>query len=76
MEKCYLKDNVLKIKILPYFCIKIGDYFFPVFLWHPVASVWGGTMCPHLLDHQKHIKKPNFFNFLKDYNELGKVKKF
>ena len=37
MEKCYLEDNVLEIKILLYFCIKIGDYFFPIFLWHPVG---------------------------------------
>ena len=46
MEKCYLEDNVLEIKILPYFCIKIGDYFFPVFLWHPVF----GTKFPFLYD--------------------------
>ena len=38
MEKCYLNDNVQEIKIWPYFCIKIGDYFFPIFLWHPVSN--------------------------------------
>ena len=38
----------------------------------------GGTMCPHLLDHLKTLwKSNNFFgDFLKVYNELGKVKKF
>ena len=36
MEKCYLKDNVQKLKIRPYFSINLGDYFFPAFLWHPV----------------------------------------
>ena len=43
-----------------------------------VAWVWGGTMCPHLLDHPKALQKTkNFlFDFLKVYYELGKVTKF
>ena len=37
-----------------------------------VAGVQGGTMLLHLLDNPKTF----FFDFLKVYNELGKVKKF
>ena len=36
----------------------------------------GGTMCPHLLDHPKTLWKTHFFDFLKVYNELGKVTRF
>ena len=40
-----------------------------------VAWVWGGTMCPHLLDHPKTLWKTIFFYFLEVYNEIGKVAK-
>ena len=33
-------------------------------------------MCPHLLDNHETLWKNIFFDFLKVYDELGKVKKF
>ena len=36
MERCYLLVNVQEIRIQPYFCVKQGDYFFSLFLGHPV----------------------------------------
>ena len=37
MERCYLLVNVQEIRIQPYFCVKQGDYFFSLFLGHPVC---------------------------------------
>ena len=36
MDTCYLLVDVQEIRIQPYFCIKQGDYFFSLFLGHPV----------------------------------------
>ena len=36
METYYLLVDVQEIRIQHYFCIKQGDYFFSVFLGHPV----------------------------------------
>ena len=37
MDTCYLLVDVQEIRIQPYFCIKQGDYFFSLFLGHPVC---------------------------------------
>ena len=36
MDTCYLLVDVQEIRIQPYFCVKQGDYFFSLFLGHPV----------------------------------------
>ena len=38
MDTCYLLVDVQEIRIQPYFCDKQGDYFFSLFLGHPVVS--------------------------------------
>ena len=36
MDVCYLLVYVQEIRIQPYFCVKQGDYFFPLFAKDPV----------------------------------------
>ena len=36
MDVCYLLVYVQEIRIQPYFCVKQGDYFFPLFSKDPV----------------------------------------
>ena len=36
MDICYLLVDVQEIRIQPHFCVKQGDYFFSLFLGHPV----------------------------------------
>ena len=36
MDVCYLLVYVQEIRIQPYFCVKQGDYFFPLFPKDPV----------------------------------------
>ena len=36
MDVCYLSVYVQEIRIQPYFCVKQGDYFFPLFPKDPV----------------------------------------
>ena len=36
MDVCYLLDYVQEIRIQPYFCVKQGHYFFPLFAKDPV----------------------------------------
>ena len=40
METCNLEVDVLKTPILPFLGVEHGDYFFPIFLVHPVWYVW------------------------------------
>ena len=37
MDVCYLLVYVQEIRIQPYFCIKQGHYFFPLFAKDPVS---------------------------------------
>ena len=36
MDVCYLLVYAQEIRIQPYFCVKQGDYFFPLFPKEPV----------------------------------------
>ena len=38
MDVCYLLVDVQEIRIQPYFGVKQGDYFFSLFLKHPVVG--------------------------------------
>ena len=38
MDRCYFLVDVQEIRIQPYFCVKQGDYFFSLFLGHPVSG--------------------------------------
>ena len=38
MDRCYLLVDVQEIRIQPYFGVKQGDYFFSLFLKHPVVG--------------------------------------
>ena len=40
MDVCYLLVYVQEIRIQPYFCVKQGDYFFPLFAKDPVCMWW------------------------------------
>ena len=37
MDTYYLLVDVQEMRIQPHFCIKQGDYFFSLFLGHPVG---------------------------------------
>ena len=49
MDVCYLLVYVQEIRIQPYFCVKQGDYFFPLFAKDPVCK------CMYLLQFQSII---------------------
>ena len=40
MDTCFLLVDVQEIRIQPYFCVKQGDYFFPLFPKDPVVKLW------------------------------------
>ena len=40
MYVCYLLVNVQEIRIQPYFCVKQGDYLFPLFPKGPVCLIY------------------------------------
>ena len=39
MDVCYLLVYVQEIRIQPYFCVKQGDFFFPLFPKDPVYQL-------------------------------------
>ena len=58
MARCYLLVNVQEIRIQPYFRIKQDDYFFSLFLGHPVCMyVCIRMVCrtPQEMYHQKSL---------------------
>ena len=40
MDVCYLLVYVQEIRIQPYFCVKQGHYFFPLFAKDPVYEAF------------------------------------
>ena len=65
MDRCYLLVNVQEIRIQPYFCVKQGDYFFSLFLGHPVC---------HHLNFFKCQRGPVHGNLLRKVDKLSAIK--
>ena len=51
MDVCYLLVYVQEIRIQPYFCVKQGDYFFPLFAKDPVCPLTTDTQHLTALDY-------------------------
>ena len=62
MDVCYLLVYVQEIRIQPYFCVKQGDYFFPLFAKDPVYFLI--LVCQKIMKNVVNLRKQMYTKIL------------